>query len=219
MRLYNQNGSHFASKCRIVIYEKRAPVDIVPIPGGDLKSVEYLHIYPLGKTPALQVDGTVIGESEVIDEYLEEKFPAPALLPADAESRARSRGVSRFVDLYLERLFYGLFPQVFAEEKDQQLIATTLGEIGARLDYLETLLDAQPFAVGRQFTLADCSLAPLMFYAQLTLQFLGAAPFTDGRPKLAAWWAAVQERPSVQRVHGEMMEAVTQMRTSVQRGA
>src|SRR5262249_5028818 len=79
MKLYSMNGSHFASKCRIVIYEKGAPVDIVPIPGGDLQSPEYLKIYPMGKTPALAVDGTIIGESEIINEYLEERFPNPPL--------------------------------------------------------------------------------------------------------------------------------------------
>jgi len=44
MKLYNANLSNFASKCRLAIYEKNAKVDIVPIPGGDLKSPEYLKI-------------------------------------------------------------------------------------------------------------------------------------------------------------------------------
>ena len=211
MRLFNQNGSHFASKCRIAIYEKAAPIDIAPIPGGDLKSPEYLRIYPLGKTPALDADGAIIGESEIINEYIEDKYPAPPLRPADPEARARVRGCGRFVDLYLEPPFYALFPQAMAQEKDQAFINARLAEIATRLDQLEALLSTGPYAIGSQFTLADCSLAPLMFYAQLTLQLLGGAPFNDGRPKLASWWAAVQQRPSVQRVHGEMMEAVREL--------
>src|SRR5438477_111580 len=81
MKLYNANLSNFASKCRLAIYEKNAKVDIVPIPGGDLQSPEYLKIYPMGKTPALEIDGEIIGESEVINELLEESFPNPPLLP------------------------------------------------------------------------------------------------------------------------------------------
>jgi|SRR6202158_4448634 len=215
MKLYNQNGSHFASKCRIVVYEKHAPVEIVPIPGGDLKSQEYLRIYPMGKTPALAVNGLIIGESEVINEYLEEKFPRPPLLPQDSEGRARARNFGRFVDFYLERLFYALFPQAIAPEKDYAFIAQMLAEIAPRLDQLDTMLSSGPYAVGEAFTLADCSLAPLMFYAQLTLRIFGAPPFSEGRPRLAAWWAAVQQRPSVQRVHGEMMEAVLEMQSRV----
>src|SRR2546426_10636813 len=102
MKLYNANLSNFASKCRLAIYEKNAKVDIVPIPGGDLQSPEYLKIYPMGKTPALEVDGEIIGESEVINELLEESFPSPPLLPKEPKARARARGISRFHDLYLE---------------------------------------------------------------------------------------------------------------------
>jgi len=214
MKLYNMNGSHFASKCRIVIYEKAAPVEIVPIPGGDLKSPEYLRIYPLGKTPALAVDGMIIGESEIINEYLEEKFPLPALLPKDPESRARARGFGRFNDLYLEPLFHALFPQVMGAERDPQLITATLAEISTRLDQLEGTLCAGPFAIGTLFSLGDCALAPLMFYANLTLAMLGAPGFDVGRPKLASWWSQVQQRASVQRVHGEQQEAVVQMQAS-----
>lgn len=211
MKLYNMNLSNFASKCRIAIYEKNAAVDIVPIPGGDLKSAEYLKIYPLGKTPALQVDGQIIGESEIINEYLEDKFPKPPLLPGSPEERARVRGFGRFHDLYLEPPLRALFPQVTAKEKDQKLIAEKLAEVKLRLDQLEQMISSGPHAAGKDFTLADCALAPTMFFASLLLPMMGGAPFTEGHPKIAAWWAKVQERPSVKRVLGEQQEALTQM--------
>ena len=211
MKLYNMDLSNFASKCRLAIYEKGAPVEIVPIPGGDLKSAEYLKIYPLGKTPALQVDGQIIGESEIINEYLEDKFPEKPLLPKDAEGRARVRGFGRFHDLYLEPPLRALFPQVTAKEKDQKLIAEKLAEIKARLDQLEGMLSAGPYAVGSAFTLADCALVPTIFFANLLLPMLGAPSFTEGHPKMAAWWAKVQERATVQKVLGEQQAALIQM--------
>src|SRR5947208_9131741 len=94
MKLYNANLSNFASKCRLAIYEKNAKVDIVPIPGGDLQSPEYLKIYPMGKTPALEVDGEIIGESAVINELLEERFPNPPPLPNEPKPAPQSRGIS-----------------------------------------------------------------------------------------------------------------------------
>ncbi|MFQ5668352.1 MAG: glutathione S-transferase family protein, partial [Candidatus Binatia bacterium] len=118
MKLYSMDLSNFASKCRLAIYEKDAPVEIVPIPGNDLKSAEYLKIYPMGKTPALEVGGRIIGESEIINEYLEEKFPVKPLLPRDPESRAAARSFGRFHDLYLEPPLRALFPQVTAKDKD-----------------------------------------------------------------------------------------------------
>jgi glutathione S-transferase len=211
MKLYSMDLSNFASKCRAAIYEKGAAVEIVPIPGGDLKSPEYLKVYPLGKTPCLQVDGQIIGESEIINEYLEEKFPQPPLLPKDPEGRARARGISRFHDLYLEPPLRALFPQVSAKEKDQKFISEKLTEIKTRLDQLEAMLSDGPYALGSAFTLADCALAPTAFFMNLMLPMLGAPPFTEGRPKITAWWAKVQERPSVKKVLAEQQEALMQV--------
>jgi len=211
MKLYNLNLSNFASKCRLAIYEKGAPVEITPIPGGDLKSPEYIKVYPMGKTPCLQVDGQIIGESEVINEYLEEKFPAKPLLPKDSEGRARSRTISRFHDLYLEPPLRALFPQASAKEKDQKLIAEKLADIALRLDQLEQMLSSGPYALGNSFTLADCALVPTCFFMNIMLPMLGAPAFTNGRPKLAAWWTKVQERPTVQKVLGEQQEALMQL--------
>jgi glutathione S-transferase len=211
MKLYNMNLSNFASKCRLAIYEKNLAVDIVAIPGGELKSPEYLKIYPLGKTPSLEVNGQIIGESEVIVEYFEEKFPDKPLLPKDPESRARSRGISRFHDLYIEPPIRALFPQVTAKEKDQKLIADKLTEIKTRFDQLEGMLSSGPYALGSAFTLADCAVVPTMFFANLLLPMLGGPAPTEGRPKLAAWWAKVQERPAVQKVLGEQQQALMEM--------
>ena len=102
MKIYNMNLSNFASKCRIAIHDKGLNIEIAPIPGNNLKSPEYLKLNPLGKTPALDADGMIIAESEVINEYLEDKFPNPPLLPKTPEGRARVRMLTRFHDLYLE---------------------------------------------------------------------------------------------------------------------
>jgi len=217
MKLYNLNLSNFAAKCRLAIYEKGAPVDIVPIPGGDMKSPEYLKVYPLGKTPALEVNGQIIGESEVINEYLEDKFPDKPLLPKDPEGRARARGFSRFHDLYLEPPLRALFPQVSAKDKDQKLISEKLGDIKTRLDQLEAMLSNGPYAIGAAFTFADCALIPTMFFANLLMPMLGAPSPTEGRPKLAAWWAKVQERGSVQKVLAEQQTALMEMQQQQQR--
>lgn len=211
MKLYNMNLSNFASKCRLCIYEKNAPVEIAPIPGGDLKSAEYLAIDPRGMTPALEVDGQVIGESEVINEYLEEKFPTPSLLPGDAEARARARGLSRFHDLHLEPPLRATFPQVTAKEKDQALIREKLELVTKRLDELERMLSGKAYAAGDDFTFADCALVPTMFFATVLCPMLGAPSPLEGRPKLAAWWEGVQNRASVKKVLGEQQQALAQM--------
>jgi glutathione S-transferase len=136
MKLYNMNLSNFATKSRIVIYDKGLNIEIAAIPGNNLKSPEYLKINPLGKTPALDADGMVVAESEIINEYLEEKFPSPPLLPKSPEDRARVRTFTRFHDLYLEPPLRALFGQLNPKSRDEKIVNERLTEFNQRLDQL-----------------------------------------------------------------------------------
>jgi glutathione S-transferase len=212
MKLYNMNLSNFATKSRIVVYEKGAKVEIAPIPGDSSKSPEYLKINPLGKIPTLDADGTIIPESELINEYLEEKFPNPPLLPRTPEGKAHVRLFTRFHDLYLEPPLRALFPHLNPKNRDEKVVNDKLSELQGRLDQLETMLAAPgSFAAGADFTLADCALAPTMCFVTNMLPGFGAKPPLEGRPKLAAWWSKVQARPSVNKALGEMNEAMKAM--------
>jgi glutathione S-transferase len=208
MKLYNMNLSNFASKSRIAIYDKGLNIEMAAIPGGSLKSPEYLKVNPLAKTPALDADGTIIAESEIINEYLEDKFPNPPLLPKTAEERAHVRAFTRFHDLYLEPPLRALFSQLNPKNRDEKIVNERLTEFNQRLDQLEAMLAPSGFAAGAEFTLADCALAPTMFFATNMLPGFGAKPALEGRPKLEAWWKHVQTRPSVQKALAEMDEAL-----------
>jgi glutathione S-transferase len=212
MKLYNLNLSNFATKCRIAIYEKGANVEIVAPPGGNMKSPEYLKINPLGKIPTLDADGTIIPESEIINEYLEEIFPSPSLLPKTPEARARVRWFTRSHDLYLDPPMRALFPHLNPKNRDETVVNEKLSEIQQRLDQLESTLAAPGnFAAGPEFTLADCSLVPITFFYTNMLPAFGAKSPLEGRPKYAAWWNKVQARPAVSKALTEMGEALKAM--------
>lgn len=208
MKLYNANLSNFATKCRIVIYEKDAPVEIAPLPGGGLKSPEYLALYPLGMVPSLELEGRVVGESQVINETLEEIFPEPALLPKDAAARARVRWLCAIHDGHLEGPFRATYGHVAPDGRDAALVEKQLGIVNQKLDLIENAIDDGPYLTGNAFTLADCALAPTGVFLEKFVPPLGGKPWTETRPKLAAWWATVQERPSVARALGEQRAAV-----------
>jgi glutathione S-transferase len=197
MKLYTVPLSNFGNKSVIVLYEKNADVEIVP-PPGELQSAAYLAINPLGKIPALEVDGTVIPESEVINEYLEDKFPSPSLLPKDPESRARVRGFTRHHDLYLDPPMRALFFQMDPKTRDAEVVKQSLTGLEKALDYLESRLGS-PWAAGDSFTLADCALAPSIWYVGRIAPAFGAGDPLAKRPKLKAWFERVQQRPSVKR--------------------
>jgi glutathione S-transferase len=211
MKLYNMNLSNYATKSRIAIYDKGLDIEILPIPGNSLKSPEFLKISPFGKTPALDADGTIIAESEVINEYFEDKFPQRPLLPSDPEGRARVRMFTRFHDLYMEPPLRALFGQLSPKNRDDKIVNERLTDFNQRLDQLEAMLSPSGFAAGPEFTLADCALAPTMFFATEMLPGFGAKPALEGRPKLEAWWKQVQTRPSVKKALDEMAEALAAM--------
>jgi hypothetical protein len=98
VRLYSEQVSNFTARCRIVIGEKGLhEIEIVSPPLEYLNSSEFLKINQLGKLPALEIDGsTSLFEPEVINEYLEERFPQTPLMPPDPLARARARLICRF---------------------------------------------------------------------------------------------------------------------------
>jgi glutathione S-transferase len=104
LRLYDLDLSPFAARCRLVVYKKGLGdrVELAPPPGGGPRSEAYRAINPIGKVPTLVLeDGTAIPESQVIAEYLEERFPEPPLMPPNPEGRARARLPVRVAELYL----------------------------------------------------------------------------------------------------------------------
>jgi glutathione S-transferase len=212
MKLYNLNLSNFATKSRIAIYEKGANVEIVAVPGGDMKSPDYLKVNPLGKIPTLDADGPIIPESEVINEYLEEKFPNPPLMPKSPEARAHVRWFTRYHDLYLDPPIRALFAHLNPKSRDEKVVNEKLSDIHQRLDQLESMMaPAGNFAAGAEFTLADCALVPTTFFYVNVLPGFGAKSPLEGRPKYTAWWSKVQTRPSVSKALSEMGAALKAM--------
>lgn len=123
MKIDQAVTSPFAVRVRIALYAKGVEAEFVASPDG-MGSEAYRKITPLGKVPTLVCDdGAVIAESAVINEYLEETFPDPALLPAAPKVRARVRMVVQMTDAYVFARYLPLFAIVKAEGKEAPAIA------------------------------------------------------------------------------------------------
>src|SRR5258708_35469046 len=183
MKLYNVDLSNFATKSRLVIYEKGLNIEMAPIPGGALSSPEYAKINPLGKAPALDADGLLLPESEVINEYLEDKYPNPHLLPKSPEGRAKVRILTRFHDLYLEPPLRALFGQMNPKTRDEKVVGEKVTDLKNRIGQLEKMLADGGFAGGSEFTLADWQLAPTIFFGNNRSPAFSLKPL-DGAPKM-----------------------------------
>ena len=93
IKLYDFKSSPNCQRVKVVLAEKNLPHEIVPIDlrKQEQKTTEYLKMNPYGKVPVLTDDATVLYESCIINEYLEEKYPNPPLLPKDPGKKAKAR--------------------------------------------------------------------------------------------------------------------------------
>ena len=158
--------SLYCAKLRILLRHKALEWQELPPPGG-YGSDEYKTIIPSGNLPAM-IDGDLtLADSEVIAEYLNEKYPSPPMLPEDINKRALARERSRFHDTRLEPELRKLFPYIDDTSPDSSLIQQQSVQITARLKQLSLLLlhsdsSAPNTLTPNSLTLGDCGL-PITF--------------------------------------------------------
>jgi glutathione S-transferase len=165
---------------RIVLAEKGIEYETVVIDLDDRPAWIY-EKNPLGKVPVLEEDAFVLPESAVIDEYLEERYPEPALWPADAADRAFGRLlVFRFDEL--SKPYYALRRE---EEGARERLEAQLAKLSAALE-------ARAYLSGREFGLADVAYVPWIVRAR---DRMGVEVGRFGA--LADWLERISARPSV----------------------
>ncbi len=180
LTLYDAPRCPYCARVRIVLAEKDIPHETVVIDLADRPGWLY-EKNPSGKVPVVEEDGWVLPESAVIAEYLEERYPEPALLPADPGERAVARLLvfrhDDFSDPYyaLRRKHSGA-----AEAFD------------AALHTLDAMLGHVPYLTGRAFGLADVGYAPWVIRAR---ELMGVS--FDPFPAVRDWLDRLAERPSI----------------------
>jgi glutathione S-transferase len=180
--LYTAERCPYAARARIALAEKGLDYDAVEIDLDDRPAWLY-EKNPLGRVPVYEEDGGfVLPESEVIIEYLEERYPEPALWPADPAERALGR-------LWLQRFDSRLGDAYYALRRGSEGAEE---ELGAKLAELDRSLEAQPYLSGRQYGLADVGYAPWLIRATERLG-VSLEPF----PVLSEWLERLSARPAI----------------------
>jgi len=197
---------------RVVMFARLKGIDL-PLedaPGGSPRSDEYLALTPIGKIPSLDVDGTILAESEVICEYLEDIYPDKPGLGGSALDRATSRLISRIVDVYIAPNVGPLFRQLNPANRDEAAVEAAGAEFIKSFGYVEHFMGDGPFCVGGEPTLGDCALAPHIMLMKKVIfpNFAPVADPTEGDGRLAKWWQAVEAHPICGETVGEYGLAV-----------
>ena len=198
LTLYHLPYSHFSAKAKVVLIEKGIEFNARHI--HELGDTPYTDINPSAKVPFLVTDDIRLGESEVIVEWLNDTYPEPAMLPPGNDDKARSRLATRIHDLYIAPDLSVLFGQLKAAERDVDLIDSAIDDIAKRLQDVEDLLSDGPFFSGEQFGIADASFAMSIWYSYWLFDQLGVSQKLAPLTKIQGWFAALEQRPSVQHV-------------------
>jgi len=178
----------YVQRSVILLKEKGVDYDIEYIDVYDPPEW-FLALSPTGKVPILQVEDTVLFESAVINEYLEEVY-TPALHPSNPIKKAQNRAWMEFTSpIYMDT--FSIMMAADKESSDKAIDAITKNLAG-----LEKAMENTPWFNGEDFSLVDISAAPiftrLAFYqSQCKLDLL------DGFPKLRAWSEQLLARQSV----------------------
>jgi RNA polymerase-associated protein len=121
------------------------------------KPRELGELNPYNQVPTMVDRDLVLYESNIINEYLDERLPHPPLMPVDPVSRARAR----LMLVRFDRDWYGLIRDITGGDKKSATKARHTLRDG--LTVISPIFKEQPFALGEEFSLVDCSLAPLLW--------------------------------------------------------
>jgi glutathione S-transferase len=215
VKLYSLPLSPYAARVRGSIYAKGLAVEIVQPPADWRTAAEYRQINPLVRIPVLLLDDdTVIPESGVIVEYLEDAFPEPSLRPDTAENLARVRLITQVADLYVMQALMPLFSLFDAKKKDKDAIAAQLAKLEEGLTHLEAMLLAGEFAFPGQLTTADVWLTPVRFSLDGLMGFARLPHLLDKHKIIASYADTARNDAALGRVWDEMTEGLEAMMAS-----
>ena len=170
----------YCARVRIALAEKGVAHETVVIDLRDRPGWLY-EMNPVGKVPVLVDDGWVLPESAVINDYLEDRYLEPQLLPSDPAERAAVRLLIFRHDDFT-RPYYALRREELGADVD----------FAAALASIDAVLGEAPYLTGSAFGLADVSYVPWLIRAR---DLLGVS--LEPYPRLADWLARLSERPSV----------------------
>ena len=155
MNLYSGTTCPFSQRCRIVLYEKGMDFQIVDV---DLfnKPEDIAIINPYNRVPVLVDRDLVLYESNIINEYIDERFPHPQLMPPDPQTRAKARQL-------LFTMEQELFSHIDALEKNLKSADKARAHMRDRLIELAPMFNKQKFLLGDDFSMLDVAIAPLLW--------------------------------------------------------
>ena len=194
IKLYTFPPSTNSRKVRIVLLEKGLEFERIPVDLSkrEQKNPDYLKIHPFGQIPALDDEGFIVYDSTVINEYIEDEYPYPALMPTDSEGRARARMMEDFRDTHFNPAFVRIMHETrkAEAERDSTLLGNAKTEITKCFERIEKELE------GKEYLAGSFSLADIAYMANFDLIDRFQIAIDPKFKNTIAWIARLKARPS-----------------------
>lgn len=158
MILYSGSTCPFSHRCRFLLYEKGMDFEVKDIDVGNVPP-EILTMNPYGEVPVLEEREFFLYESNIICEYLDERFPHPQLMPAEPVHRARVR-------LFLfnfERELFSYMKKLESRQAVDSAKNLARSRIREQLIAMAPLFVKNKYIFGDEFTMLDVAMAPLLW--------------------------------------------------------
>ena len=157
MTLFNSETDARCHRVRIVLAEKGVAAEFVNVTANH-KPQELFELNPYGYLPTLVDRDLVLYYSDIISEYLEERFPHPPLMPVYPVSRGRNRLMMARID----EDWYTLM-DIILKNEDKALVKKAKADLLDSLISVAPVFSETPFFLSEDFSLVDCSLAALLW--------------------------------------------------------
>ena len=200
--------SNYYNKVKLSLLEKGIPFEEeLAYPS---QKDEFRKDSPMGKVPFLRTERGVLTESQVLTEYIEDRYPEPALYPKDVFERARCRELIEHLELHIELPVRRLYAEAFfggkvsdeTKQEVEKLLAKGLGS-------LAHLASFDPFIGGKSFTHADCAAwVHLPLLSRATKIIYGRDFVDEFLPAARPYLQMVGERPHARKVNAERKAAM-----------
>lgn len=199
LHLYYHPLSSFCQKALIALYENDTPFEREQIDLFDAGSrAKLVALWPPAKFPVLHDEGHdwVVPESSIIIEYLQQHYPgAVRFIPDDPDLARQVRMRDRFYDLQINAQVGKIVTDRLRPEgaNDRHGVEQARAAIQTAYAMIEQDMADKTWAMGDQFTMADCAAAPALFYAAMVV------PLEAGYPNVSAYRERLMARPSYAR--------------------
>lgn len=156
MTLYSGTTDPYSHRCRIVLFEKGMDFQVIDVDVFN-KPEDLAVMNPYNKVPVLVERDLILYEANIINEYIDERFPHPQLMPADPVMRARAR-------LFLHRFEQELFCHIEGLESGvAKNIEKARAAVRENLTQIAPVFTKQKYMLGDEFSMLDVAIAPLLW--------------------------------------------------------